>query len=992
MKLPILPLLVLSAILSVVVASGSGIRRRVQQAGDQVLADGSLVYTNVGTDWYWGKIVDYSDVGYTIDWDDDDDDQLQKDKDWAYRMAVRAYNEITNGGSETGTRQVFAVGTLMYKKYDDTWYWGTISAFNDDAKEYTVAWSDGETDDFNDYGQILQMVEKAFKESHTDDFLYASDQAFLVGTYVYAALESDEFTMGTITSFDEENDNTYTVEWEDGTQETYTDVEEMKNMVTAASERASKGDTTDQGILEVFPFGTELHYYFEQSSNFDDVSGWYDGVIIDYDSDKGEYEITWSDNYINGVTDQDKVLQMVLQKISQRSDGPLPDPPEKEVAVNVDEQVLGVGSLVYTTDDYDNDTDDNLWYWGVVAGYSEVEGYSFDWQDGFSVEIIADKDWAYRMTASAYNAVSNGGENYDGNTQVFATGTKMYSKYDDVWFWGTISAYDNDGTYTVTWSDDETDDFDDFDQVLHMVQKAFKEEHSDDFLYSDGQAFLIGTYVYGDFSGDMYKGSITYFDQEDSAYKVEWEDGTQNTYTNVEDVRKMVSAATELVSGGYKNSKGIPELFSFGSEVYYFFDDGGGWYNGVMTDYDYDTGTYDVTWSDNTISAISNQSELLKMVLQGVTLRLGGSVDDPVDQPNKQVLSNGSLVYTTDDYDDDADDESWYWGKIVGFSEAGYSVDWDDENDIEVIEDVDWAYRMVATAYNAVANGAKNYNGDTDVFASGTKVYWKYDNVWWWGEISYYDHFAQNAYTVTWSDGTTDQFTDFNLVLHMVQKAFKESHSDDFLYASDQAFLVGTYVYEIIPDAIYKGSITYFDQEDLTYTVEWENGSQNTYTNPTEIRKMVSAASELVSGGYTNSKGIPEVFSFGSEVYYFFDDGGGWYDGVITDYDYDTGTYDVTWSDNEIEEISDQSKMLTMVLNGSSKLMGSETFIRNSPGGSGNGGGGGKLNAGGKAAISIFVIAVVAVAGVFGVRRYKMRQEAMSEDGEFGGNHQIRIS
>ena len=130
---------------------------------------------------------------------------------------------------------------------------------------------------------------------------------------------------GTISDFDDDDGDGYKVVWSDGSKQTYSDLRQVKTMVSQAiAQVISGGDDPDI----VFEVGTPVRYKFPKN--------WWDGEITSYSASKGEYKVTWSDGSWNKYADVKAVKQMVDQ-------GAL----WKVGYEDVPDQVYSIGSLVY---------------------------------------------------------------------------------------------------------------------------------------------------------------------------------------------------------------------------------------------------------------------------------------------------------------------------------------------------------------------------------------------------------------------------------------------------------------------------------------------------------------------------------------------------------------------------------------------------------------------------------------------------------------------
>ena len=256
---------------------------------------------------------------------------------------VRSQTLVTSGMDSANTA-LLPAGTLVYGFFDDCqcWFRGKVDEFvmgapiaNStfrDPSMYTVRWSDDTTDDYfdgTDLKKLLRIVNNAADfiaevGENPDD---APPQVYMVGTPTYYHFDDDQgWYSGTITDFDDDDGDGYTVTWSDGSKQTYSDIRQVRVMVQQAIEQVISGGG-DLNI--VFDVGTPVRYKFPKN--------WWDGKITSYNANKGEYKVTWSDGSWNKYTDLKTLKQMadqgVLYKVGNE------DTPD---------QIYPIGSLVYT--------------------------------------------------------------------------------------------------------------------------------------------------------------------------------------------------------------------------------------------------------------------------------------------------------------------------------------------------------------------------------------------------------------------------------------------------------------------------------------------------------------------------------------------------------------------------------------------------------------------------------------------------------------------
>ena len=243
---------------------------------------------------------------------------------------VRSQTLVTSG-MDSANPALLPVGTLVYGLFEDCqcWFRGKVDEFvMGDPSVYTVRWSDDTTTDYFDSTDLDKLIRVV---NHAADFVIEvgenpddePPQVYMAGTPVYYHFDDDQgWYYGTITDFDEDG---YFVEWSDGSSQTY-DIRQVRVMVQQAIQQViSGGDDPDV----VFDVGTPVRYKFPNN--------WWNGKITSYNSNKGEYKVTWTDGSWNKYTDVKTLKQMVDQGAIWRVG-------YEDVPV----QVYPIGSLVYT--------------------------------------------------------------------------------------------------------------------------------------------------------------------------------------------------------------------------------------------------------------------------------------------------------------------------------------------------------------------------------------------------------------------------------------------------------------------------------------------------------------------------------------------------------------------------------------------------------------------------------------------------------------------
>jgi hypothetical protein len=263
--------------------------------------------------------------------------------------------------------------------------------------------------------------------------------------------------------------------------------------------------------------GTAVYYQFED--------GWYQGQITGYDSDAGAYETSWSDGDVEIFTDLDAVDQMVA------------------AATNLADEFYApwaAGTAVY------NEFEDG-WYQGEITGYdSDAGAYETSWSDG-DVEIFTDLDAVDQMVAAAANLPA---DSYD----PWPSGTVVYNEFEDGWYQGQITYY-QDGVYTTTWTDGDIEYYDDKDLVDQMVAQAgmipdskpnVPQDPAKDTTTTSYEPWALGTAVKYRWESVLYEGEIVSY--LDGTYTIAWSDKEVETYDDLDLVDQMVEDAYEAIT------------------------------------------------------------------------------------------------------------------------------------------------------------------------------------------------------------------------------------------------------------------------------------------------------------------------------------------------------------------------------------------------------------------------------------------------------------
>jgi hypothetical protein len=310
--------------------------------------------------WWTGTVTKYNDDNglYTIKWEDgsvdyfDDIDQIDQMVAYANQgiggpgstTGTNADNSGSNGsssgttansgtgttgstgsGSTTGSSATTApasttypVGTPVSVYEEGRWWDGTITAYSNGY--YTVKWQSD-----NEFEKVQKgaVIDKMVVDGQDDDEVSTgngnvaaapssapaatSQPLWEVGTPV-ASFEENQWWKGHITKF---SNNVYTVKWNSGEVETYTDFDEVNQMVSDAEtighsssvpqstsapsvvppvdDDDADDDAADDDVADSdkpYPQGTVVYMEFEDD-------GWWVGTLVHYRD--GMYTIRWSD-------------------------------------------------------------------------------------------------------------------------------------------------------------------------------------------------------------------------------------------------------------------------------------------------------------------------------------------------------------------------------------------------------------------------------------------------------------------------------------------------------------------------------------------------------------------------------------------------------------------------------------------------------------------------------------------------------------------------
>lgn len=225
------------------------------------------------------------------------------------------------------------------------------------------------------------------------------------------------------------------------------------------SAKTTTTTTTTGGIRKVeddyepWENGTPIYYKFED--------GWYQGAITGYDSESG-YETTWSDGDVEYFTDLDLVNQMVYDYSSfvrDHDDGSCHD-------------AWPAGTKIWVWED-------NQGWWGQIT-LCQDGVYTTSWENGDVGYYDEGEDFDKMVTDAKERANNDDPEDnfdkeeavHDFTEQTYDIGTIVYKEFEDGWYQGTITAYDDEAGYTVMWEDGDEEVYPAGQEVDQMVADA----------------------------------------------------------------------------------------------------------------------------------------------------------------------------------------------------------------------------------------------------------------------------------------------------------------------------------------------------------------------------------------------------------------------------------------------------------------------------------------------------------------------------------------
>mmetsp|Transcript_3804 Transcript_3804/g.9191 ORF Transcript_3804/g.9191 Transcript_3804/m.9191 type:complete len:470 (+) Transcript_3804:82-1491(+) len=337
--------------------------------------------------WYDGIVQAFQNGIYTIKWEDEDEIE-EVEAGFEMNQMVEDANGDDDAPPDVVTPDMIAIGTPAFIWEDGEWFDGEITDHTDG--EYTVTWSDGDVDTYEDYGDDLEELMQAIQDALGDDDEITDDDDNQIvlgnkGVGNYIDINYDDATDDAAFDDDDsgEYDDTYT---DDATgDDTYADdaTGDNANVDDATGDDAYVDDayvddaTGDDNTPSspTITVGTPVSIYED--------GAWIDGEVTEYS--KNTYTVVWSEG-----TDEEYVDEYEAEGDDLKS-------LEKAVENAVGDDDAAPDGYKETTSKWAIDTtvrveeDGSVWY-GHIDDYSNGE-YLIEWDDGESewiddVEII----------------------------------------------------------------------------------------------------------------------------------------------------------------------------------------------------------------------------------------------------------------------------------------------------------------------------------------------------------------------------------------------------------------------------------------------------------------------------------------------------------------------------------------------------------------------------------------------------------------------------
>jgi len=411
-----------------------------------------------------------------------------------------------------------------------------------------------------------------------------------------------------------------------------------------------------------------------------------------------------------------------------------------------------------------------------------------------------------------------------------------------------------------------------------------------------------------------------------------------------------------------------------GTKVYNEFPNEG-WWSGTITLYNPDTQMYTVTWEDGSTDYYDDDDKIDQMVAY--------AQNDPQNNPAGASTNAVPGTYPAGTGISMYENDIWYDGIIVNFGTDVYTVKWNESGEVEEIQAGVVMDTMIIDGQGDDDAAPAGYEGGpTSVtgsaptvgatgFPIGTPVsYYDEDGEWQDGTITRY---SDSTYSVMWQDGSTDDYDDSGDDLNELKEAVEDAYGDDDAPPMGNAnapesgprFANGTPVSDFEDGDWIDGEVVAF--QDGNYIVEWNDEDDVEYyasSNAEDMQQLTNMSQDALN----DDDGAPsdddeagqDLWNTGTRVAFLEDDV--WYLGSITGFT--NGNYRLSWDDGETELEDDFDFVNQMVADGVTQ---SPLKTRG-------------ISAAGKAALSIFVIALCLVGSFFGYKLYERRQIQLARE------------
>ena len=215
------------------------------------------------------------------------------------------------------------------------------------------------------------------------------------------------------------------------------------------------------------------------------------------------------------------------------------------------------------------------------------------------------------------------------------------------------------------------------------------------------------------------------------------------------------------------------------------------------------------------------------------------------------------------------DCDCWVKGKVdeyISGDPSLYRVKWysKEQGTTDYYEGTDLGHLLTVVNHAADFVGTIGTENPDDekpqIYVAGTPVYYNFDDSkWYHGTITGFD---DDAYGVTWSDGSRSKYRDVRRVRVMVDMAIAQviSGGDE----PDVKIEIGTPVRDRYKGEWWDGQITEVRPSEGRYTVTWTDKSTDAYTDK-KILKQIIDQGRLYNVGKEDE--VVQVFPLGTLVY-----------------------------------------------------------------------------------------------------------------------------